>query len=174
MQKANKGIKQTVKTTRGAEEGEGKKRNRSHNPSSAPANRHTFDLRPNPPRARGWQPAVGAAPGGFQEPNGRRDLGVGMFASSRSFLCLIVVAVCPSRAHSPQDVIRLITPSQSAGHVHDFASNQAAAVAMETEVAECHAKRLCFARGKTAEGRAHKGTSAFWKMSRMWFFEGRF
>lgn len=48
VQKANKGFKQTVKTTRGAEEGE--KRNRSRTPPhSAPCSpgRQTFDLQPN-------------------------------------------------------------------------------------------------------------------------------
>lgn len=47
-----------------------------------------------------------------------------------------------SSAHSWRDVIRLIMLSQSTGHVHDFMSNQAAVVSMETEVAECHAKHL--------------------------------
>lgn len=50
--KANKGFKQTVKTTRGAEEG-GKKRNRWRAPSSPPHAQQTFDLQPNPPDEKG-------------------------------------------------------------------------------------------------------------------------
>lgn len=73
----------------------------------------------------------------------------GMFGGGCTalFSSLVIVVVYLSSAHSRQDVIGLIT-----GRVHDFTSNQtaaaAAAVSMETEVAECHAKRLYFTRGK--------------------------
>lgn len=95
-----------------------------------------------------------------------------MFVSFLSFSCLVVVVVYLSSAHSCQDVIRLITPSQSTGHVHDFTSNQAAAAAVtiETEGAECHAKHLYFAGGKPQRAARTKARRLFGKMSRMWFF----
>lgn len=94
------------------------------------------------------------------------------------FLCLVIVVVYPSSAHSRQDVIRLITPSKSTGHVHDFTSNQtaaaAAAVSMETEVAECHAKHLYFAGGKPQRAPRTQRHVGFLENVTNVVFEGRF
>lgn len=73
--KANKGFKQTVKTTRGAEEGKGEKKGIDRMPPSPPHAQQTFDLEPNPPDEKG----VSAAPGGFWEPE-RGEGGDGMLA----------------------------------------------------------------------------------------------
>lgn len=86
------------------------------------------------------------------------------------FWCLIIVIVYPSSAHSRQDVIRLITPSQSTGRVHDFASNQTAvAVSMETEVAECHAKHFYLASGKPQRAPCTKARRLFGKCHKCGF-----